>query len=401
MSGFWLIIALLLVASCVLVVLAGSRGNSASANDRDTLNQRFYHQRLRELEDDEAQGVVDDRPEMVRELQLALLMDIPERSPVIQRQVSRRLLLPGVVVLLLVSCGVYLKAGGLQQLLAWQQVQNELPALRAQAMHPNARPLTMEQLARLALGLRTELQQYPENVNDWMLLGRLDMALNNATSASQAFRRALQLSPNNAGAKIGYVEVLARSGDPQDNREANAMLNEMVSHDERNLQLLGLLAFNDFSLQNYAHAMGIWQKMLQLLPADDKRVTPIRRSIAQAKSASGLQESQLALTVKLSDAAEKMLPLRGVLYISVTDGISPVPVAVKKVPLSHFPLSLTLDDSHAMMPDRVLSAQRQLQVRIRISRDGSANPQPGDWYGLSAVTPFTGHQQLAVDINRQ
>lgn len=111
MSGFWLIIALLLVASCVLVVLAGSRGNSASANDRDTLNQRFYHQRLRELEDDEAQGVVDDRPEMVRELQLALLMDIPERSPVIQRQVSRRVLLPGVVVLLLVSCGVYLKAG--------------------------------------------------------------------------------------------------------------------------------------------------------------------------------------------------------------------------------------------------------------------------------------------------
>lgn len=108
------------------------------------------------------------------------------------------------------------------------------------------------------------------------------------------------------------------------------MLNEMVSHDERNLQLLGLLAFNDFSLQNYAHAMGIWQKMLQLLPADDKRVAPIRRSIAQAKSASGLQESQLALTVKLSDAAEKMLPLRGVLYISVTDGISPVPVAVKK-----------------------------------------------------------------------
>ncbi|CCP07927.1 putative cytochrome c-type biogenesis protein [Erwinia amylovora MR1] len=96
MSGFWLIIALLLVASCMLVVLAGSRCNSASANDRDTLNQRFYHQRLRELEDDEAQGVVDDRPEMVRELQLALLMDIPERSPVIQRQVSRRVLLPGV-----------------------------------------------------------------------------------------------------------------------------------------------------------------------------------------------------------------------------------------------------------------------------------------------------------------
>ncbi|ADP13173.1 cytochrome c-type biogenesis protein [Erwinia sp. Ejp617] len=401
MSGFWLLIALLLLASCTLVVLAGSRSSTGSAPDRDTLNQRFYHQRLRELEDDEAQGVVDGRPEMVRELQQALLMDIPEQPAAQRRQISRWVLLPGVLVLLLVCSGVYFKAGGLQQMLAWQQVQNELPVLRARAMDPNARPLTMEQLARLALGVRSELQQSPNNFNDWMLLGRLGMVLNNASTASQAFRRALQLSPNDTGARMSYAEVLARSGDPQDNREASAMLNKMVSHDRRNLQLLGLLAFNNFSLQNYAQAMDIWQKMLQLLAADDGRVALIQRSIAEAKSALGGQESRLALTVRLSDAAEKMLPLRGVLYISVTDGNSPIPVAVKKVPLSHFPLSLTLDDSNAMMPDRLLSAQRQLQVRVRISRDGSAHPQPGDWYGLSAVTPFTGQQQLAVDINRQ
>ncbi|AUX73266.1 c-type cytochrome biogenesis protein CcmI [Erwinia pyrifoliae] len=401
MSGFWLLIALLLLASCTLVVLAGSRSSTGSAPDRDTLNQRFYHQRLRELEDDEAQGVVDGRPEIIHELQQALLMDIPEQPAAQRRQISRWVLLPGVLVLLLVCCGVYFKAGGLQQLLAWQQVQNELPVLRARAMNPNARPLTMEQLARLALGVRSELQQSPDNFNDWMLLGRLGMVLNNASTASQAFRRALQLSPNDTGARMSYAEVLARSGDPQDNREASAILNEMVSHDRRNLQLLGLLAFNNFSLQNYAQAMDIWQKMLQLLAADDGRVALIQRSIAEAKSALGGQENRLALTVRLSDAAEKMLPLRGVLYISVTDGNSPIPVAVKEVPLSHFPLSLTLDDSNAMMPDRLLSAQRQLQVRVRISRDGSAHPQPGDWYGLSAVTPFTGQQQLAVDINRQ
>jgi hypothetical protein len=54
-----------------------------------------------------------------------------------------------------------------------------------------------------------------------------------------------------------------------------------------------------------------------------------------------------------------------------------------------------------MMPDRLLSAQHQVQVRVRISRDGSANPQSGDWLGLSAVTPWDGHQQLAVEINQQ
>ena len=96
-----------------------------------------------------------------------------------------------------------------------------------------------------------------------------------------------------------------------------------------------------------------------------------------------------------------MLPPGGVMYISVSDGVSPVPVAVKRLPLSHFPLSLTLDDSNAMMPERLLSAQHQVQVRVRISRDGNASPQSGDWFGLSAVTPWDGHQHMAVEINQQ
>lgn len=400
MSALLLTLLALLIAACLLFVLAWRR-NSGSVSDRDTLNQTFYHQRLRELEEDEAQGVVAERPEMVRELQQTLLLDVPPQSAQTERQVSHWVLLPGVLLLLAVSIGFYLKTGGLAQVLAWQQVKSELPALRAQVMDPQARPLSMEQLARLALGIRSELQRDPTNLNDWMMLGRLGMVLNNASTASQAFRHALQLAPTDEQVRLSYAEVLTRSQDPQDNSQATAMLEEMARHDGSDLRVLGLLAFNAFSQQRYAEAISAWQKMLALLPADDRRVVMIQRSIEQAKSASGKQNSQLALSVSLAPAAEKMLPEGGVLYISVSDGDSPVPVAVKKLPLSHFPLSLTLDDSNAMMPQRLLSAQHQLQVRVRISRDGSANPQPGDWYGLSAVTPFAGQQQMAVEINRQ
>lgn len=400
MSALLLTLLALLIAACLLFVLAWRR-NSGSVSDRDTLNQTFYHQRLRELEEDEAQGVVAERPEMVRELQQTLLLDVPPQTSLRERPIGRWVLLPGVLLLLGVSIGFYLKTGGLSQVLAWQQVKNELPALRAQVMDPQARPLSMEQLARLALGIRSELQRDPTNLNDWMMLGRLGMVLNNASTASQAFRHALQLAPTDEQVRLSYAEVLTRSEDPQDNSQATAMLEEMARHDGSDLRVLGLLAFNAFGQQRYAEAISAWQKMLQLLPADDRRVLMIQRSIEQAKSASGKQNSQLALTVTLSPAAEKMLPEGGVLYISVSDGNSPVPVAVKKLPLSHFPLSLTLDDSNAMMPQRLLSAQHQLQVRVRISRDGSANPQPGDWFGLSAVTPFAGQQQMAVEINRQ
>ncbi|WP_312055871.1 c-type cytochrome biogenesis protein CcmI [Pantoea brenneri] len=401
MSAFWITLLLLLLAACALFLAAGWRQRHASAGDRDRLNQRFYHQRLSELAEDEDQGVVAERPVMERELQQTLLADVPPTQTVQAHSSSRWILLPGLIVLLLVSLGTYLKVGGLAQLTGWMQVQQDYPALRARLMDPAAKPLTMEELARLQLGLRSALQSEPDNLNDWTMLGRLGMVLNNASIASQAFERALQLAPNDPGLKQDYAEVLTRSSDPQDNRQAALLLHELLKADRHNLRTLGLLAFNAFEQQQYDQAIDAWQTLLTLLPANDERRVMIARSIEQAKTAAGQQSSQLALSISLTPQAEKILPQGGVLYISVTDGVSPVPVAVKRLPLSHFPLSLTLDDSNAMMPDRLLSAQHQLQVRARISRDGSANARSGDWFGLSAVMPWDGHQQMAVEINQQ
>lgn len=401
MTGFWITLIILLVAASALFLSAGWRQRQATSGDRDRLNTDFYQQRLRELARDEEEGVVAERPEMVRELQQTLLTDVPNEHAARIHSSSRWVLLPGLIVLLLVSVGFYLKTGGLAQLAGWVSVQQEYPQLRARLMDPKAAPLTMEELARLQLGLRTALQDDPQNLNDWTMLGRLGMVLNNATNASQAFQRALQLAPDNLELQQDYAEVLTRSSDPQDNRQANVMLKDLLKRDHSNVRTLSLLAFNAFEQQQYDQAIGAWQVMLKLLPAGDKRITMIERSIEQAKTDAGQQNSHLALTVSLTPQAEKMLPQGGVLYISVSDGVSPVPVAVKRLPLSHFPLSLTLDDSNAMMPDRLLSAQHQVQVRVRISRDGSANPQSGDWFGLSAITPWDGHQQLAVEINQQ
>ncbi|MDT0177302.1 c-type cytochrome biogenesis protein CcmI [Enterobacter sp. BRE11] len=401
MSALWISIVILLAAASALFLGAGWRQRQASEADRDRLNTDFYHQRLRELEEDEAQGVIGERATMVSELQQTLLTDIPPQHAAPSRASGRLVLLPGVVALIAVSLGFYLKSGGLAQVAGWMQVQQDYPALRARVMDPQAKPLTMEELARLQLGLRTALQSEPDNLNDWTMLGRLGMVLNNAASASQAFEHALQLAPNNLSLKQDYAEVLTRSSDPQDNRQAGLMLRDMLKEEGGNLRTLGLLAFNAYEQQQYDQAISSWQAMLKQIPADDRRRAMIERSIEQAKTDAGQQNTQLALTVTLTPEAEKMLPPGGVMYISVSDGVSPVPVAVKRLPLSHFPLSLTLDDSNAMMPERLLSAQHQVQVRVRISRDGSASPQSGDWFGLSAVTPWDGHQHMAVEINQQ
>ncbi|MGK4437668.1 c-type cytochrome biogenesis protein CcmI [Yersinia proxima] len=402
---FWLIVIILLaVAGALLVIPALRQESNSSVTTRDELNKAIYQDRLSELAEDEAQGVVEQRPELIQELQQNLLTDIPHESTEDASPINRWVLLPGVVILVVVAVGLYLKTGGLAQVQAWHQVEAQMPELRARVANERAEPLTMEEVARLGLGLRTSLQQDSGNVNDWMMLGRVGMALNNATTATQAFAKAYQLAPDNNDVRLGYAEVLTRSNDPQDNQLATKMLRTMVGQDHTNLRAMSLLAFNAFEQGDFKQAIGAWEVMLKLLPAGDSRVEVIKRSIAQAKSQAGQETATLGIEVSLSPEAVQKLPQQGALIISVTDGTNLIPVAVKQLPLSRFPLSVTLDDSNAMMPERLLSSLQQVKVRARISLDGTANPQPSDWFGESGVQDFgtKGQSQtIHVQINKQ
>ncbi|BEM49335.1 MULTISPECIES: c-type cytochrome biogenesis protein CcmI [Serratia] len=399
--AFWLIICVLLAGAAALLVVPAMRHGKQSAATRDALNKAFYQDRLSELEQDEQQGVVAERPELVKELQQNLLNDIPVEQAEQAKPINRWALVPGVLLLLAVTVGFYLKTGGLAQVLDWRLVQAQMPELRERVSNERAKPLSMEEIARLGLGLRTELQQDDRNINDWMMLGRVGMALNNATTATQAFAHAYQLDPNSLEVRLGYAEVLTRSNDPEDNKQATQLLRRMIAENHSDPRVLSLLAFNAFEQGDFKQAIGAWQVMLQLLPANDPRAEVIKRSIAQAKAQAGGETVKLNVTVSLSPQAAKAMPPQGTLVISVTDGVSPVPVAVKQLPLSRFPLSFSLDDSNAMMPERLLSAQHQVQVRVRLSQDGLATPQPGDWFGESSLQTFSGKEQVSVQINKQ
>jgi len=301
--AFWLIIIVLLVgAAALLVVPAMRHSGKSTAASRDTLNKAFYQDRLHELEQDEQQGVVAERPELVKELQQNLLNDIPGQQDTQEKPINRWALVPGVALLVVVTLGFYLKTGGLAQVLDWQQVEAQMPDLRARVANERAQPLSMEEIARLGLGLRTALQQDDRNINDWMMLGRVGMALNNATTATQAFAHAYQLDPNSLEVRLGYAEVLTRSNDPEDNKQATQMLRKMIAEDHTNMRVLSLLAFNAFEQGDFKQAIGAWQVMLKLLPANDQRAEVIKRSIEQAKTQAGEETVKLGINVTLSSA---------------------------------------------------------------------------------------------------
>ncbi|EAB4961664.1 c-type cytochrome biogenesis protein, partial [Salmonella enterica] len=139
-----------------------------------------------------------------------------------------------------------------------------------------------EEMARLALGLRTRLQSDPGNAEGWIMLGRTGMASGNAGTATEAYASAYRLDPKNSDAALGYAEALTRSSDPEDNRRGGELLRRLVRSDHTDIRVLSLYAFNAFEQGRFGEAVAAWEMMLKLLPAADPRRAVIERSIRQA-----------------------------------------------------------------------------------------------------------------------
>ncbi|EMD1657588.1 c-type cytochrome biogenesis protein CcmI [Pluralibacter gergoviae] len=278
-TGF-IVMAALLVLCIGLLFVPWSGRRSIS---RDGLNQLIYRQRLRELDENRDAIDASQREALVTDLQKNLLDDVPAAASARAGRAGAWVYLPGAVVLVAVTLGIFFKTSSLMAVSEWQQAAAQTPALLQRAMHPGAQPLTMSDLSRLALGLRTRLQQHPDNLESWVVLGRIGVVLNNYTLASQAFEKAYRMAPQNADVKAGYAEILLRSPDEADNRLADMLLQEMNAQAPNNTEVLGLMAFSAFERQRYPQAIDAWQKMLQALPAGDSRRAVIERSIAKAQ----------------------------------------------------------------------------------------------------------------------
>ncbi|EJJ4226715.1 cytochrome c-type biogenesis protein CcmH, partial [Salmonella enterica] len=207
---------------------------------------------------------------------------LPADTPVSGARAGWGVYVPGAVIALAVSAGGYALTGSYPQVRVWQQATAQAPGLLDRALDPKAPPLNEEEMARLALGLRTRLQSDPGNAEGWVMLGRTGMALGDAGTATGAYARAYRLDPENREAVLGYAEALTRSSDPEDNRRGGELLRGLVSRDHTDIRVLSLYAFSAFEQGRFGEAVAAWEMMLKLLPAGDARRAVIERSIRQA-----------------------------------------------------------------------------------------------------------------------
>lgn len=286
--NFWLSGALLtLVIALICFYPLLRKTTRTSQVKRDTLNKAFYLDRLREIERDAQQGLVDDPEQVKIELQKNLLEDIPPESAVNfeDKFYGKLWFVSGFLSLLIIAGAIYFKIGAWQAQDMLAKTYEKLPYFYERVKDEDNNPLTDQELQQFATALRIKLQNEPTDAKSWWLLGQIGMSLNNGNLAFDAYGKAVKLEPENTEYKLSYARILMMSDDTNEKMRGEELLKEVIRRDHTNLQALSLLAFYYFSKEDYKMAAVTWTMMLKLMPEDDTRRELIEKSIRSARDA--------------------------------------------------------------------------------------------------------------------
>ncbi|MGD8117602.1 c-type cytochrome biogenesis protein CcmI [Vibrio sp. Hep-1b-8] len=404
MTLFWIASVILIAISIVMIAMPFiKRKNNNDAELRDELNKAFYKDRLEELEEETDEGLVDNQQDLIEDLKQSLLDDIPADNAKQQESNTSALavIVPSALLVIGLSYGLYFKFGASQDVMQWQQVSANLPALSKKLMSPEGAALSDDEMADLTLALRTRLHYQPDDSTGWLLLGRIALANRDIDTAIGAMKKAYNLEAQNTDIMLGYAQALMLSQDDVDQDKARNILGKLVQQDYVDLRVFSLLAFDSFERKDFAAAVRYWSIMQQMIGPEDSRYEMLSRSIENAQKQMGQQVGTgKSVAVSISLGAGVNADPNSSLIVSVhsADG-SPMPVAAARYPLGTFPRTVVLDDGNSMLQDRKLSSLDSLMVRVRIDSDGNVATKEGDWFGESEAVKMG--EPVEVMINNQ
>jgi cytochrome c-type biogenesis protein CcmH len=270
-------------------------------------------------------------------------------------------------------------------------------------------------LARLAARLRSQ----PDDAQGWAMLARSYAARNRIDEAVPALRKVVELRPDDAQALADYADGLASSLGGKLAGEPELLVTRALALDPHNVKALALAGTIAFDRGDFAGAIARWEQALAGVDPATDFARQVQEALSEARERAGLPSVALgasrargssaqdeaqaavgAITGRVSLAA----PLRSAaaaddtvfIYARSASG-SKMPLAILRKRVADLPLAFTLDDSSAMSAGARLSSAGDVVVSARVSKSGSATPQPGDLQATNASVRV-GTRDLQLEI---
>ena len=391
MTLFWVLSALLAgVALWFLVppLIARRAGGPLS---RRAANISIYRDQLRELDADMRAGTLAaEHYEKARtELEARLLEDVEGgREPPAAAQPSRAMAIAVAVLIPAGALAIYFAVGTPAAL---------APEDAAVAGAPHA--ADMKQLEVAIEKLAARLKDNPENIEGWIMLARSYKLFGRFGESAQAYAQAVTRQPRDAQLLADYADMLAMAQGRRLEGEPEAIIARALESDPRNLKALALAGSVAFEKKDYSGAVAHWERMLPLVPAESEEARSVQASIAEARALGGTGVATRAPVAEVSPVAKAGVSGTVALAPELSGKVAPqdtvfifarpangprMPLAILRKQARDLPFAFALDDTMAMTPEMALSKFPRVVVGARISKSGSATPQPGDFEGISA-----------------
>lgn len=391
MIDFWLAAGLLLLIALSFLLIPVLRGRRAQREeDRTALNVALYQERVAELQVQQDEGVLNaaqldtGRAEAAREL----LADTEGLEKPRESRLGKPLPLLAAFLVPVLGVALYLHYGA-----------SDKVELTREFSQP---PVSMEDMTHR---LERAAAAQPDSPEGLYFLGRAYMAQDRAADAAKVFERTVALAGRQPELLGQWAQAQYFADNKQWSPKVQALTDEALKLDPKEVTSLGLLGIAAFEGQRYQEAIDYWNRLLAQLPPEDNSRAALQGGIDRAaeklKENGGTvapQKAAMKVRVDLSaDVKAKALPTDSVFIFARAVSGPPAPLAAKRVTVAELPITVELGDADAMMPQLKLSNFPEVQLVARISRAGV--PTAGEWIGRSQplASSTTAVQQLTID----
>jgi cytochrome c-type biogenesis protein CcmH len=403
--AFWIILAIMVSTAAALLsvpfIQRIERPQAGSAGDIDV-----YRDRLKEVESERQQGVIDDaqaeaaRLELVKFALAARKIEQPATSSLSGRERNlAAICVTGIAVL--GSVGLYATAGNpgspstrssdaaptasasftpappVPETLA-APLQAFLAENRGQPQPQSGLPPVDEMIQRLA----ARLLQNPKDGQGWRTLGWSYSSIGRFAEASEAYAKAIELSPNDAEIRSARVEALVRSADGVVTTDAKSAIEDTLKIDPKNAHARFYKGLARQQEGDKTSALTDWREVLRDAKPGEPWVPDLKNRI------SGL-ERELGVDAADRPIDNKPAIVSGSPETSGAAGASPMPPAIEKGPS---PQGVRTADA---MPPAERSAMVQSMVD-RLANRLEKSPRDADgWIKLMQSRMVLGEAELA------
>ena len=413
-----LALALTAIVSGVLMFVLLRNRVAGSGESQVQANTQVYRDQLAELDREFAQGLItDDALVTARdELSRRLLEDTATDERAAAHAGSRPVISTILVAVLFPVLGMagYLWLGQPQAL----NPQAAAAAAPKDDSHPD-----MEAMAKT---LAQKLKDEPNNPQGWVMLGRTYRSLQRYDEAQQAYQKALSLSADD-DVLLERAEVLAQKANGDFTGEPWAAIRQVLGRDERHFGGLLLAGSASFSEGKFADAKKYWQMAREQSDAGSEdaqgldialgkvreklgeAAPPAAPAVASAKAATPAPAAKPAVAGAASVSGRvtvaaalkaRVAPGDTVFVYATPSNGERMPLAIYRTTAAALPLDFVLDDSSAMNPQRKISSQAEVMVKVRVSKAGNAMPQAGDLTGTMGPVKL-GAKDLKLTISEE